>query len=65
MIFGLILIIVGILVLMQYFGVITGDVWPVVWGVVIIVIGLAAVIKTGNQKGWPCCGGSRKDKPQN
>lgn len=50
MIFGLIIIVIGVLLLLQHFGLITGDVWSVFWPVVLILAGLVLVL--GRKHNW-------------
>jgi len=61
MIFGLIILAIGVLILLQYFGVITGDVWTIFWGVVLVLVGLSFVAKKDNP--GPCsCWPFKADK---
>ena len=53
MIFGLIILAIGALILLQYFGVITADAWTVFWGIVLVLVGLSFMAKKDNP--GHCC----------
>ena len=64
MIFGWILIIVGVVFLLNHLGVIDHEVWGIIWPLALMVWGLA--ILTGWRKGklWGCCWGrGEKNSP--
>ena len=50
MVFGLILILLGALFLLQNLGILTQDVWEIFWPIVIIAIGLSLLIKDAIKK---------------
>lgn len=60
--FGLILVILGVLVLFEKMGIIQGDFWGFFWPVVLIVLGLNMIKKDSGS--MPCCGflGHKKSK---
>jgi hypothetical protein len=45
MFFGLIIIIVGLVFLLKNLGFIGGDVWPIIWPSLVIVVGLSILCK--------------------
>jgi len=45
MIFGLILLIIGVVFLLQNLGYISGAAWSIIWPAVLIVIGLGIILK--------------------
>ena len=45
MIFGLILIIIGIVFLLQNFGYISEGAWSIIWPAILIIIGLGSILK--------------------
>lgn len=51
--FGLILVILGVLVLLEKMNIIQGDFWGFFWPVVLIVLGLNMMKKDGGN--MPCC----------
>lgn len=59
MIFGLIVLIIGILLLLQTLGLITYDVWSIFWPMIVILIGLKIMAKKGKHH-WGCCGGDHE-----
>ena len=60
MLFGVILVVIGILLLLEKMGIITGNFWDYLWPVVIIVIGLSFVTKKHGGNGCWSLGGSKK-----
>ena len=54
MFFGLFLIIIGVIFLLENIGVITGDVWKYIWPSLIILLGFSVLIKPSRGKffGW-------------
>ena len=48
MIFGLILIIIGLVFLLQNLGYISGAAWSIIWPAILIVIGIAILLKRRN-----------------
>ncbi|MBT4516923.1 MAG: hypothetical protein HOC78_03425 [Candidatus Komeilibacteria bacterium] len=63
--FGLILVILGILFLFEEMDIIQGDFWGYFWPVILIVLGLNMIKKDKN--GVNCCGffGTKKHKSNN
>lgn len=59
MIIGIIIIVIGLVFLLQSLGVLTGDVWKIIWPCLIIVVGLAIINK---ERG--CCCGADCEKPK-
>ena len=45
MVFGLILIAVGIFLLLQNLGIISADAWDIIWPLIIIAIGLKMILR--------------------
>jgi len=43
--FGIVLIVVGVVFLLQNLGYVTGDVWKIVWPAFIILIGISMLFK--------------------
>ncbi len=58
MLFPLVLIVIGIYMILEKQGIIGGDIWTYVFGVVFILAGLCFFLK----KGYGCCGIGKKDK---
>jgi uncharacterized membrane protein HdeD (DUF308 family) len=52
MVFGLILIAVGVIALLEKFNVITGDVWNYTWPVVLVIIGLSFILGRFRRRRW-------------
>lgn len=50
MFFGLIIVLIGVVFLLQNLGVITGDAWNYIWPVIIILIGLSMLFKPWRRK---------------
>ena len=48
MIFGLILLIIGVVFLLQNLGYISGAAWSIIWPAILIVIGIAILLKRRN-----------------
>ena len=48
--FGIGLIIIGIIVLLETFGVLTGNVAGIVWGVALIAIGIAMFVRRAHRR---------------
>ncbi len=44
MIFGVILVAIGIIFLLQNLNIITGDAWKIIWPIVVILIGIGFVL---------------------
>ena len=53
--FGIVLIVVGVVFLLQNLGFVTGAVWNIIWPVFIILIGISMVIKNGDRFNNNCC----------
>ncbi|MFA4995768.1 MAG: DUF5668 domain-containing protein [Patescibacteria group bacterium] len=45
MFFGLLLIIIGIVFLLENLGIVTGDIWDVIWPLIIILFGVSVITK--------------------
>lgn len=60
MIFGIIVIIIGLTFLLQSLGLITADTWQIIWPCLVIVIGLGIINK---ERGGRCCG-DKCEKPK-
>lgn len=45
MFFGLLLIVIGIVFLLENLGIVTGDVWDVIWPLIIILFGVSVIAK--------------------
>jgi len=58
MFFPIILIIIGMLVILEKAGVVTGDFWGYVWGAAIVLVGLSFLM---HKKGHWCCGSGKTD----
>ena len=58
MLFPLVLIVIGMFIIMEKLGMIRGDVWTYVFGVILILAGLCFFLK----KGHGCCGIGKKEK---
>lgn len=43
--FGVVLIVVGVVFLLQNLGYVTGDVWNVVWPAFIVLLGISVLLK--------------------
>lgn len=61
--FGLILVILGILFLLEEAGIITGSFWGYFWPVILIVVGLNLMKK--DKFGMDCCGFWGQSKKKN
>ena len=64
--FGLVLVVLGVLFLLEEMGIITGSFWGYFWPVILIVVGFSLMDKDKKKGGsscfsW-CCGDSKKDK---
>ncbi len=64
MFFGLVLVIVGVMLLLEKLGIVTGSVWNYVWPCLIIALGLSIVFGRGWSKmRWHgCCPPEDKEK---
>jgi len=58
MAFGIAIIIVGIAFLLKNLGFIDGSVWPVIWPVLMILVGVSLMLRGR----FCCCGWHKKDK---
>jgi len=66
MLFGSIILVIGIALLLQAMGILTGSIWSYFWAILFIVIGLKMVMGKGHHgkcicglfghKGDECCG---------
>ena len=45
MFFGIVILILGVIFLLNNLGIITGEVWPIIWPCLIIAFGLAIVCR--------------------
>jgi len=45
MFFGLLLVVIGIVFLLENLGIVTGDVWDVIWPLIIILFGISVITK--------------------
>jgi len=54
MIFGIIVIIVGLIFLMQNLGYITAGIWSIIWPLLIIAVGLKMIVKRKGGHCWWC-----------
>ena len=59
MFFPIILIIIGILVILENAGIVTGDFWGYVLGAAIVLAGLCFLKHKGKGHGSWCCGGEK------
>lgn len=59
MIFGIIIIVVGVVFLLQNLGYITGSIWGIIWPLLIMAVGLKMVIKRKGGHYW-CFGDEEK-----
>ena len=55
MLFGLVLVIIGVLLLLQNIGLIEGNFWNYLWPIIIILLGISILSKK-NRKGIDCFG---------
>ena len=62
MLFGLILVIIGVLLLLQNMGLIGGNFWDYLWPIVIILIGLSFLKKKEGNGSWCNCFFHKKKK---
>lgn len=67
MFFGLIIVLIGVIFLLQNLGVITGDAWNYIWPAIIILIGLSMLFRPWRSKFFCQCGhkgkgGERKEE---
>lgn len=46
MFFGLLLIIVGVVFLLQNLGIVSGSVWNLIWPLIIMLLGISIILKT-------------------
>ena len=62
MLFGSIILVIGIALLLQAMGILTGSIWSFFWALLFIVVGLKLVMNKG--KGCGVCGflGHKDDK---
>jgi hypothetical protein len=66
MVFGLILIAVGVIALLEKLNVINGNVWNYTWPVILLIIGLSMVFGRFRRRRWMWWGWNPwddKDKP--
>jgi len=59
MLFGIIVLVIGVMFLLQSTGVIAGSVWAIFWPILLIIIGLAIIFR---RKHCWCCGGHHGNK---
>lgn len=61
--FGFIFITIGIVLLLKNLGLISGDIWGMIWPALLIIFGISLVIKKGDAAFfWEECCGFRKRK---
>ncbi len=48
---GLLLVIVGVVFLLENLGYISGNVWDVIWPLIVIIAGLSLLLRQGSIKG--------------
>ena len=60
MIFGIALVVVGAVFLLQNLGYISASAWGIIWPVIIIAVGLSMICKKTGHCGCGCC--EDKDK---
>ena len=58
MILGLVLIFIGLIALAIKMGLLPGSIWSNLWPVVLIIVGLAFLVRRGRRGSW-CCGSWR------
>ena len=61
MVFGFLLIFIGLIFLNKELGVFDTPAWGVIWPSLLILWGLVILTRRGKGGCW-CCGGGRKDK---
>lgn len=61
MFFGIVLIVVGIVALLEKFGMLTGPTWGYIWPSLIIAWGISLIIRRGHGGSW-CCWGPEREK---
>jgi membrane-associated PAP2 superfamily phosphatase len=59
MFFGIAVVVIGVVFLLQNLGFISSNVWSIIWPVLIILFGFSIIFKKGN-----CCGWGSWDKPE-
>ena len=58
-----ILIVIGILIILENAGIVTGDFWGYVWGAAILLVGLSFLMPKKKGLGsWCCWGGKSENK---
>lgn len=62
MFFGLVLIIIGAVFLLQNLGILTGDSWNVVWPAIIILLGIIVLTKPAQRKSRSDRSSDKKDE---
>jgi hypothetical protein len=55
MMFGYLLIILGIFILLKAMGIIMGDFWGYFWGILFLVMGFGMINKKGDRCCWGWC----------
>lgn len=60
MMFGYLLIILGIFILLKALGIIVGDFWAYFWGILFLVLGFGMINKKGDHTCWGWCN-TKKD----
>jgi len=66
MFFPLVIIIVGVIMLLENLGVITGNIWEWVWPSLIVILGLSMLFKPSRRRQWQeRAGSSGSDVKQN
>ena len=65
MLFGAILVVIGAVLLLQNLGVVSGDVWGIIWPSLIVVLGLSLILKKySGSGGCKWCGDWFKSKKE-
>ncbi len=62
MVFGTILLVIGVVFLLQNLGVVSGEIWDIVWPILIIALGLSFFFKKSHHGG--CCNWFKSSKEE-
>ncbi len=54
MFFGIIVIVVGAALLLQNLGILSGDLWSILWPLIVIAIGFGIMSRRHGHCGWWC-----------